>query len=71
MFDFLSSLLKSNKLKSYYLKNETEKKIIVEKMNTLSSQLNKFAIRLYEDIPEYLYPEFVKNKQKLLEHKKP
>lgn len=52
---------KSKELVDYYLKNPKEKELIIEQIREAQAKLNKYAIRMYDDIPDYLMPQFISN----------
>ena len=62
MLDFKRQMLKSRTLQTFFEENNEEKKLLQEEIKKISNELNKFAIRLYEDIPDYLFPESLKEK---------
>lgn len=61
MLDFKRQLIKSKKMHDYFSKNPNEKKILVDSIQKLSSDLNRHAIKLTDEIPTYLLPEIVKS----------
>lgn len=62
MLDFKRQMLKSKNLNAFFEENKEEKKLLQEEIKKISNDLNKYAIRLYEDIPDYLFPESLKEK---------
>ena len=60
MLDFKRQMMKSKNLQGFFKEHQEEKTLLQEEIKRLSNDLNKFAIRLYEDIPSYLLPESLK-----------
>lgn len=60
MLDFKRQMLKSKNLQEFFQGHTEERSLLTKEIQRLAADLNKFAIRLYEDIPDYLLPESLK-----------
>ena len=54
-------ILKSRKMKAYFLTHENEKELLLSKLGKLAQAAKKNEITLPKEIPEYLLPTFAKN----------
>lgn len=54
-------ILKSRKMKEYFLTHENEKELLLSKLGKLAQAAKKNEITLPKEIPEYLLPTFAKN----------
>ncbi len=57
LIDFKRQILKSPSLEEYFKEHQNEKELIINHIRSMQQVLNKYAERLYEDIPDYLLPE--------------
>lgn len=60
MLDFKRQMLKSKSLQNYFVQHAEEKTLLQKEIQKLSADLNRNSIRLYEDIPDYLMPQSLK-----------
>ena len=63
MLDFKRQMMKSKNLSNFFTEHAEEKTLLQEDIKKLSNDLNKFAIRLYDEIPDYLLPESIKQQK--------
>ena len=57
-------------MEDYFEKNQNEREILINNVRKYQQRLNAFAVRLYEDIPDYLLPQKYRFQRQLVEESK-
>lgn len=57
-------ILKSSKMKKYFDSHKNERTLLLDKLNKLCKKFHKGIVKLSKDLPSYLMPEFLADKER-------
>lgn len=57
-------MLKSKKMKAYFVDHQSERDLLLSKLNKMVKQFKKHEVKLPSDVPSYLTPSFLKAERK-------
>lgn len=52
-------------MEEYFESNKNEKELIMEEIQKMSAHLNKYGVKMDQEIPDYLLPAVVKERIKM------
>lgn len=64
MIELKKLMLKAKKMKAYFEDHSAERTIILNDMNRMSKLLHNNIIKMSPNVPDYLYPSFLKKEKK-------